>query len=468
MKNDHSWKELAGRLKSLYEKKQDSGNVDEKNSKLRELFKNCDAANIALAIEDLETANAITTFKAVPASISADVLALIDPQLAEKILKHLEPAQVDNLIQRMRPKDAASVIADAPKKQQKNILKEPQTTKKVAADAKQRTSYPKNSAGHLMTSQFLRIARGKKIKEALDAVRQTHADEKIPEDIYIVSENGNEDHPVRMYGVISIRQLLMHEEDTEVDDVMEKDIVCIRANDSQIDAAALLSKYRFKTLPVVDNEKRLIGVIPVDELLKVMIANLRNLYTKAVGTDAQKMSQLSSFQEAKMRAPWLLVTMAIELIAGLVIHRYDAILTKVILLASFMPVISAISGNVGLQAAAITVRAVDSKLPEGRNLFKSVTRELATSLFMAIGCGIVLGIVGDIWAKHIPFGLVIGGALICSMLTAGLMGTVIPILSKRLGFDPATTAGPFETALQDIVGFGVFLWLATVFQSWIT
>jgi magnesium transporter len=249
---------------------------------------------------------------------------------------------------------------------------------------------------------------------------------------------------------------------------MEKDIVCIRANDSQIDAAALLSKYRFKTLPVVDNEKRLIGVIPVDELLKVMIANLRNLYTKAVGTDAQKMSQLSSFQEAKMRAPWLLVTMAIELIAGLVIHRYDAILTKVILLASFMPVISAISGNVGLQAAAITVRAVDSKLPEGRNLFKSVTRELATSLFMAIGCGIVLGIVGAIWAKHIPFGLVIGGALICSMLTAGLMGTVIPILSKRLGFDPATTAGPFETALQDIVGFGVFLWLATVFQSWIT
>ena len=116
MKNDHSWKELAGRLKSLYEKKQDSGNVDERNSNLRELFKNCDPENIALAIEDLETANAITTFKAVPAAMSSDVLALIDPQLAEKILKHLEPAQVDNLIQRMRPKDAASVIADAPKK----------------------------------------------------------------------------------------------------------------------------------------------------------------------------------------------------------------------------------------------------------------------------------------------------------------------------------------------------------------
>jgi magnesium transporter len=206
----------------------------------------------------------------------------------------------------------------------------------------------------------------------------------------------------------------------------------------------------------------------VDELLKIIMARLRSVYSKAVGTDAQKMAKLSSFQEAKLRVPWLLVTMTIELIAGLVIHRYDAILQKVILLASFMPVISAISGNVGLQAAAITVRAVDAKIPGGQHILKSVSREMATSLFMAIACGIVLGTVGAIWAKHVPFGLVIGGALMCSMITAGLMGTIIPMLSKKLGFDPATTAGPFETSLQDIVGFGVFLWLATTFQHWIT
>lgn len=208
-------------------------------------------------------------------------------------------------------------------------------------------------------------------------------------------------------------------------------------------------------------------MIPVDELLKVMIARFRDVYSKAVGTDAQKMAKLTSFQEAKIRVPWLLITMVIELIAGLVIHRYDAILQKVILLASFMPVISAISGNVGLQAAAITVRAVDVKSPDGTHILKSVSRELATSVFMAIACGVVLGTVGAIWAKHIPFGLVIGGALMCSMITAGLMGTLIPMISKKLGFDPATTAGPFETALQDIVGFGVFLWLATTFQHWI-
>ncbi len=346
-------------------------------------------------------------------------------------------------------------------------MKEGKTPERVATDAEQRANYPKNSAGRLMTTQYLRISKGKKVKDALAIVRQTDCNEKIPEDIFVVDEN-SDDKSVQIHGVISIRELLSHDDEDEVDEVMGKNVVSIKATDSQMDAAALLSKYQFKTFPVVDKNNNLIGVIPDDELSKVIIANLRNLYTKAVGTDAQKMAELSSFQEAKLRIPWLLVTMAIELVAGLVIHRYDAILKKVILLASFMPVISAISGNVGLQAAAITVRAVDTKLPGSRNVFKSVSREFTTSVFMAIVCGVVLGTIGSIWTKHIPFGLVIGGALMCSMLTAGLMGTIIPMLSKKLGFDPATTAGPFETSMQDIVGFGMFLWLATIFQHWIT
>ena len=462
MKNDHAWKELSGRLKSSFQKKEKPI-----SSALGELVQSYDAQNIALAIEELETEDAIDTFKAIPPALSSDVMALIDPDLAEKILKHLEPEQVKQLVRKMQPKDAAAVLADAPKQQQKDILKESKTRKKVTTDAEQRIVYPKNSAGRLMTSQYLRIPKGKKVKEALDIIRLTDLKEKVPEDIFVVDED-SDSKEVQMLGVISIRELLTHEDGNDVDDVIEKNVVCIKATDSQMDAAALLSKYQFKTLPVVDKDNNLVGVIPVDELLKVMIARLRSVYSKAVGTDAQKMAELSPFQEAKLRVPWLLVTMTIELVAGLVIHRYDAILQKVILLASFMPVISAISGNVGLQAAAITVRAVDAKLPGGHNIFKSVSRELTTSILMAIACGIALGTVGAVWAKHLPFGLVIGGALICSMITAGLMGTIIPMVSKRLGFDPATTAGPFETSLQDIVGFGVFLWLATTFQHWIT
>jgi len=160
--------------------------------------------------------------------------------------------------------------------------------------------------------------------------------------------------------------------------------------------------------------------------------------------------------------------MTIELLAGLVISRFDHVLQQVILLASFMPVISAVSGNVGLQAAAIVVRGLDTGHVSLRNWGRQVFKELSASLLMAISCGLVLGTIGAIWSRHLPFGIVIGGAMICSMLTAGFMGTMMPMISKRLGFDPATTAGPFETAFQDVIGFGVFLWLASMLIHWLS
>jgi magnesium transporter len=121
-----------------------------------------------------------------------------------------------------------------------------------------------------------------------------------------------------------------------------------------------------------------------------------------------------------------------------------------------------------LQAAAIVVRGLDTGHVSLKHWGRQVAKELSTSFLLALACGAVLGAIGAAWSGHLPFGLVIGGALTCSMLTAGLMGSLIPMLSKRLGFDPATTAGPFETAFQDVIGFAVFLWLASLLLHWLT
>jgi magnesium transporter len=179
------------------------------------------------------------------------------------------------------------------------------------------------------------------------------------------------------------------------------------------------------------------------------------------------MDRRSPAQVARLRLPWLLGTMAIELLAGGIISRFDHILRQVILLASFMPVISAVSGNVGLQAAAIVVRGLDTGHVSLANWAGAVRRELMTALTIALIAGGVLAIVAMVWSGHVPFGLVVGGSMTCAIVTAGVMGTVIPMLSKRAGFDPATTAGPFETAFQDVVGFSVFLWMAQLLVRWL-
>jgi magnesium transporter len=185
------------------------------------------------------------------------------------------------------------------------------------------------------------------------------------------------------------------------------------------------------------------------------------------GADAAEMDRRTPTEIARLRLPWLLGTMAIELFAGVVISRFDGVLRDVILLASFMPVISAVSGNVGLQAAAIVVRGLDTGHVSVANWAGTVRRELLTALTIAVVAGTVLGAVATVWSHRVIFGVVVGCALICSVLAAGAMGATIPMVSKRLGFDPATTAGPFETAFQDVIGFTVFLWLAGLLARWL-
>jgi magnesium transporter len=186
-----------------------------------------------------------------------------------------------------------------------------------------------------------------------------------------------------------------------------------------------------------------------------------------VGCDADDMNRRTPEQVARLRLPWLLATMAIELGAGLVIARFDKVLRDVTLLASFMPVISAVSGNVGLQAAAIVVRGLDTGHVSLHGWAEAVRRELATALTIALVAGVTLAAIAAAWSGRVPFGLVVGAAMACAIVTAAVMGAAIPILSKRLGFDPATTAGPFETAFQDVIGFTVFLWLAARLSAWL-
>lgn len=421
--------------------------------------------NIALALEQLPPDLATRIFSTFEQSLAAEILAKLEPEISKQILSKLPEKQVTGVINALPPREAAILVTEASKKQINRYVKNEDAEKEVVQEVEARLSYPKGSAGRLMTTHFVKLHIGSTIADAIQEVRKTNPAIDIPEDIYIVKRDRQKHE--HLQGVISIRGLLMADPEEKVENLMEKEVVFIEANAEEVDAAALMAKHKFMTLPVTDKKGFLIGVIPADDMMQLIIDRMRGRYSKAVGTDAEAMEKLSPFQAAKKRVPWLLGTMFIELVAGTVISHFDGVLKKVILLASFMPVISAISGNVGLQAAAITVRAVDSGSVIRKKLWSSIKKEAATAILMAAVCGFVLGLVSVIWSKHLPFGIVIGGALTCSMLTAGMMGTLIPVISKRLGFDPATTAGPFETAFQDVVGFAVFLWLATLLQQWI-
>src|SRR6185312_2031330 len=267
--------------------------------------------------------------------------------------------------------------------------------------------------------------------------------------------------------VCSIRELLVARETSRMADVMVRDVVSVRPEDYQQEVARIIGRYDLPAVPVVDAGGTLLGIVTVDDVLDVLVEEFSEDYAELVGTDAAEMERRTPAQVAGLRLPWLLGTMGIELGAGVVIARFNHVLEQFILLASFMPVISAVSGNVGLQAAAIAVRGLDTGHIAIDRWREAVRRELATALTIAAAVGTTLGAVAIVWSGHTVFGLVVGAAMICAVVTAAFMGTVIPLVSKRLGFDPAATAGPFETALQDLIGFTVFLTLASRLSAWL-
>lgn len=440
-------------------------------------------ADIADAMDQLARPEALAVFNWVDNARAAEVLDELDSDLTGYLVQNAPPGRIADLLDRLPMDDAAEVVAEvgaeaSPEEAAELLHDLERRSPEDAAEVRELLSYGENTAGRLMTDQFVRLSPGMTVEQALVLVRQ--ADTREVEtliELYVVertrpagtsSGGGGARTDEILLGVVPLPRLVRARPGQSVRDVMIPEPMTVSVDMDQQEVARRISKYDFLAMPVVDRGGFLAGIVTVDDAMDVLADEFNEDYMKLVGSDAEEIERRTPLQVARLRLPWLLGTMVIELFAGGIIHRYNYVLETVVLLASFMPVISAISGNIGLQAAAIMVRGLATGHVNARNMGPAVTKELATSLIMALVCGVTLGTVAVIWSWfdshrwHFTFGLVIGGAMVCSMITAGLMGTIIPMTSKRLGFDPATTAGPFETAFQDVVGFGVFLWLASL------
>ena len=420
-------------------------------------------ADIAQALRSLALSEALAVFSWLPTPQAAEVLDELDSGLTRYLIENLPPARIAALLDRLPPDDAAEVVSEASPKSSDRLLVDIDTHAPVEAEAiRDLLSYAEGTAGRIMSTRFAAFPPEATSDEVIGSFRIHAAQLDAVSNVYAVDPAGV------LLGVASVRDVLAAPAGVRLAEFMTRAIAAVIPVTPQAEVARLIARYDLSALPVLDDWGRILGVVTVDDAIDVLMEELNDDYFAMVGSDADEMERRSPAQIARLRIPWLFGTMAIELLAGVVIARFDEVLTRVILLASFMPVISAISGNVGLQAAAIVVRGLDTGHVSLSRWGRQVMRELSSAFLMAIACGATLGVVGAVWSGHLLFGVIIGCALMASMLTAGIMGTLIPMVSKKLGFDPATTAGPFETAFQDVVGFAVFLWLASLVEPWLT
>ncbi len=416
-------------------------------------------SDLAAILDELTLPEAERVFALLDDERAAEALAQAAPATRRHLVQTSPPTHVAAQLGHMEMDDAADVVGDIGDDESRQILA--LLPGGSARDVERLLEYPEQTAGRLMTSSVAAVRPGVTVAWTLEYLRIAARTVETVTIVYIV------DAGMRLVGVCSMRDLLLARLPQTIDEVMTTDVISVAPDTDQQDVARLIGKYDFVAVPVVDADRRLLGIVTVDDVLDVLTEEFNEDLSHLVGSDAAEMDRRTPTQVAWLRLPWLLGTMAIELVAGGIIARFGHVLQEVILLASFMPVISAVSGNVGLQAAAIVVRGLDTGHVSLSNWAHAVRRELLTALTIALVAGVSLSVVAMIWSRRIPFGLVVGASMTCAIVTAGLMGTVIPMLSKRAGFDPATTAGPFETAFQDVIGFSVFLWMAQLLIRWL-
>ena len=427
-------------------------------SRLEEALADAHPADIAHLLPELAHGQQLTIFRLLPPDRAGDVLSEVDNRTLIDLVAALGEVEVSRIFDQMPPDHVAEVVEELSPAQAEKVLD-------LMADARSEEvqdllEYGEDTAGRLMSPNVVAVRDDESVADVIEHVRKS-ATEGRGFEVYAV-----DDHR-RLLGTVPLRRLLTAAPLTKVSAIRDPDVVSVAPEMDQEEVARLVAKYDLVAIPVVDRNNRLLGTITVEDIIDVLGEEASEDIFRLAGTDASELERRSPPQIALMRLPWILTTLLIELGAGAVIHFYDATLSRVILLASFMPVIQAISGNTGLQSVTMVVRGLATGHVRLARWWEPLVRQVQTTSIIGAVCGLTVGAVGYMWQGSLAFAAVVAASMFISVNLSGLAGTGFPMMSKHLGFDPALTAGPFETAFQDLVGVTIFLSLATAALRWI-
>lgn len=418
-------------------------------------------ADIALIIDNLEDEESFRLFRILDDETAAEVLSELVDYKSDIILARLEPEAISKIVGKLDSDDATDIISGLDDETADEVLSKMEAEDSI--EVKELLTYGENTAGGIMQKEFVAVKTTDSINKAVEAIKAADPDDDGIYSVWVIDEDR------KLKGTVSLKKIILALDTPAmiIADIMNTEVISADVDTDQEEVAEIFQKYDLVVLPVVDKNNRIAGRILIDDIVDVMQEEYEEDVAKMVGSAAGEIESRSPVQIAWMRMPWVLITLGIQFFAGVVIHFYDDTLSKVILLTSFMPIISAISGNTGLQASAMTVRGLAMGTVNPARWVNAVKRSLLISLIIGITCGVIIGAVGYMWYGKVIFGVVVGLSMCISINISAFIGTTTPLLSQKLGFDPAITVGPFETAFQDVIGITVFLTLSTLALKWL-
>ncbi|KKZ15026.1 MAG: magnesium transporter [Candidatus Synechococcus spongiarum 142] len=424
--------------------------------RVKHLLEPLQPVDIAEAIGTLPTAQQALGFRLLPKDLAIEVYEDLEPLVQQALLETLRSNEVLEVVEQMAPDDRVRLFDELPAKVVRRLLQQlsPEERRVTA----QLLGYAPGTAGRLMTTEFIALKQQQTVAEALNVVRRRARETETVYALYVT------DGFSRLTGTLSLRELVTAEPELLVAEAMTREVVSLTTEVDQEEAARWIQRYDFLALPVVDRETRLVGIITVDDVIDVIEQEATEDLYAAGGiqtTDEDDYFQINLLQVARRRFVWLLVLLLANVGTASVIAAQDEVLSQYVSLAAFIPLLIGTGGNVGAQSSTVVIRGLSTRSIQAIGAWQSVLRESAAGALLGLLLSVIVSLVAWVLGYPQQVALAVVGSLLAIATMAATAGSLLPLLFRRLGFDPALMSAPFITTVVDVVGVFVYLQLAS-------
>lgn len=447
--------EITEQISSLYRNKN--------YSEIKRILSDFNPADIAVLFDELSSEQRLLFFRLLPKEEAAETFVELENDTQEALIRAFSDNELREVIDELYLDDTVDIIEEMPATIVKRILKN--TDSQTRASINTLLKYPEDCAGSIMTPEFVDLKRNNTVEDAFKRIRRTGVDKETIYTCYVTDESRH------LIGVTTVKELLLHDNDDKIEDFMETNTIYVGTHDDQETAVQLFDKYNFLALPVVDMENRLVGIITVDDAMDVLQdENTEDIHKmNAIVPTEKPYLKMTVFETWKTRIMWLLFLMVSATFTSMILNAFESKLRAVIILTSFIPMLTGTSGNSGGQASAVIIRALSLNEIDYKDIFKVLWKELRVGFV----CGLTLAAVNfvKIWfidrtllgmdSITIEVDLVISLTLVIEIMFAKMVGCAFPILAKKMKLDPAVISAPFITTVMDALSLLIYFLLAT-------
>lgn len=417
-------------------------------------------ADRAEILEELSEANRQAYFDLLGFEEASEVLDEVGSELFSELIEGMDEDKRSRVMDAMSQDDIVDKLSGLPEDERDEILS--YLDEAMASEVETLLEYEEDTAGGRMTKDYVTLTTDMTIDEAIDYLRHHAPGAETIYYVFVTDQVGT------LTGVISLRQLIVALPEVKVFEIMNEHVISVYDDEDQEEVARLFSKYDFLVMPVVDREQKLKGIITVDDILDVIEEEAtEDIYKFAGSSDLEiyeedDASWLRVLRSVRSRLPWLVITIFGGLLSASVVSRFQGTLNAHSALAMFMPLLAGMGGNVGTQSSTITVRSIAMGFVEGKEAIRTLLLEVATGFCVGVVCSLIVGIAAIVTNGNVLISLIVGISMFSNILTAAAIGTLVPMVFKRIGVDPAVASAPFISTTVDITGLSIYFTLATV------